>query len=294
VVIDTHVHLYPPEVNTDPEGWARFNRESHWARLATRVRKNGRPVQSFPTLEQLLAGMDGAGIGRAVLLGWYWEQAESCVRQNRFYAQCVRRHPDRLAAAVTIQPRAGTRHVEDELSWAQQEGFRAVGELSPHSQGYAIDDAAFEFVLRQAGTWKWPVNLHVTAPDARPYSGMVPTPLPDFVRLAEGFPGTDFILAHFGGAKQAGVGADCARPNIYFDSAAWPLSYGHEIWQRFPPGRVIFGSDFPLNSFPALDAEPSLRRLIEGVRSGSGLGPAEQAAVLGGTAKRWFSVNATI
>lgn len=51
--------------------------------------------------------MDRAGVERAVLLGWYWEQAETCVWQNRFYGRCVREHPDRLLAYATIHPGAG-------------------------------------------------------------------------------------------------------------------------------------------------------------------------------------------
>jgi hypothetical protein len=176
-------------------------------------------------------------------------------------------------------------------------------------------------MVRVAGDWRWPVNLHVTAPDARPYPGMVPTPLADFAALAGRFPQTVFVLAHFGGARSPNALADPKEqparwgqrappggrelefsgdsgavmgPNIYYDSAAAPLSYDSSIWRRMPPERVVFGSDFPLNVYPALDAEPNLRRFVEGVRRDSGLPAEELAAVLGGTAKRWFAVKATI
>ena len=294
MVIDAHVHLYPPEVNADPAGWAQRSGESHWAVLATRVRRNGRPVQAFPSVDELLKALDEAEVDRAVLQGWYWQHAETCVRQNSFYAECVRQHPDRLAAAVTVFPPAGDGHVRTELERAREAGFQGIGELSPHSQGYAIDHSAFSEMVRVAGDWRWPVNLHVTAPDARPYPGMVPTPLADFAALAGRFPQTVLVLAHLGGIEQDANGGVLEKPNIYFDSAAAPLSYDASIWRRMPPGRVLFGSDFPLNLYPGLDERPNLRRFVAGVRADSGLPPTELAAVLGGTAKRWFAVKATI
>jgi predicted TIM-barrel fold metal-dependent hydrolase len=61
-IIDAHVHLYPPEVNADPVNWARSAGESHWGALCTRRRKDGRAVQGFPSVAELLCDMDEAGI----------------------------------------------------------------------------------------------------------------------------------------------------------------------------------------------------------------------------------------
>ena len=67
-IIDAHVHLYPPEINRAPAAWAGVQGELHWSTLCTRVRKNGRPVQGFPGMDELLREMDAAGIERAVLV----------------------------------------------------------------------------------------------------------------------------------------------------------------------------------------------------------------------------------
>src|SRR5476649_815142 len=116
--IDGHVHLYPPEVNRDPAGWALAQGEKHWAVLCTRQR-SGRSVQAFPDVAGLLAAMDAAGVERAILLGWYWETPASCARQNRFYAECLRAHPGRLSAFATFHPAAGAAAVAEELRWAR-------------------------------------------------------------------------------------------------------------------------------------------------------------------------------
>ena len=179
-LIDAHVHLYPPDVNHDPAGWAAAQGEPHWAVLGTRRRRNGRPVQGFPGVDGLLRAMDAAGVAQAVLLGWYWERAENCAIQNRFYAACVRAHPDRLAAFATVQPRAGEAAVRAEILRAHAEGLIGLGELSPHAQGHAVDDSAFAAVLALAAELKLPVNLHVTDPAGRRYPGRVETPLEDF------------------------------------------------------------------------------------------------------------------
>ena len=63
--------------------------------------------------------------------------------------------------------------------------------------------------------------------------------------------------------------------NLYYDTAASPLLYERDIWGRFaaalPPGRVLFGSDYPLNVYPQLGAEPEMTRLIaEARQAGAG------------------------
>jgi predicted TIM-barrel fold metal-dependent hydrolase len=268
-VIDAHVHLYPPAISRDPSAWAAAADETHWATLATRRRASGAPVQTFPGVDELLREMDEADVERAVLLGWYWLKPESAAQQNRFYADCVRAHPQRFSAFATIHPAAGKNAVRAEMMRARDEGLVGLGELSPHSQGYSIDDAVFRDALELAAEFHWPVNLHVTCPDARAYPGHVPTPLGDFVRLAREFPATTFILAHWGGLlplrPEFADGVKTLR-NVFYDTAASPLLYDATVWSRFisvlGADCVLFGSDFPLNVYPRVDREPAMIRLL--------------------------------
>lgn len=276
-IIDSHVHLYPPELNRDPASWATQRGESHWATLCTRRRADGRPVQGFPSVDDLIREMDRASVERAVLLGWYWQKPETCVWQNRFYAQCVRAHPRRLVAYASLNPRAGHWPTLDEMHRVRDDGLVGIGELSPHSQGYSVDDSIFEEVLTLAGDWMMPVNLHVTDPDGRDYPGRVATPLEDFAKLAREFPKTRFVFAHWGGLLPLRDPAVAALPNVYYDTAASPLLYDAEIWSRFtaavPGSRVLFGSDYPLNLFPKVDAVPQMSGLIAEAKS-AGMGEA--------------------
>jgi len=283
-IIDSHVHLYPPEVNRDPAAWAAACGEKHWAELCTRRRKNGQRVQTFPNINELLRAMDKSGVARAVLLGWYWERPETCRMQNRFYAECVRAHPDRLSAFATIHPGAGHELTLGEMWLARDSGLVGFGELSPHSQGYGIDDQVFSAVLKRAGEYGMPVNLHVTDPASRPYPGRVDTPLADFLWMAREFPATNFILAHWGGGL-AWAPEAAALPNVWFDTAATPLLYGPEVWTKATVGRVLFGSDYPLVLYPKTDAAPGFVGLLNEARK-----TGANDAVLGGNAVRLFGL----
>lgn len=271
-IIDAHVHLYPPEVDADPAGWAEAMGERHWAVLCTRRRRDGRPVQTLPTIDQLLATMDVAGVDRAVLLGWYWERPETCSWQNRFYAECVRAQPDRLSAFAALHPGVGREATLAEIRRAHAEGLIGLGELSPQSQGFAVDDPAFHAALDLAGELGLPVNLHVTDPDSRPFPGKIETPADDFIALAQRHPSTHFILAHWGGMLPLRDSRFLSCGNVSYDTAASPLMYDAGVWPRLlsalGPQRILFGSDFPLNLYPRLDEKPGLIRFVGEAQQG--------------------------
>ena len=289
-IIDAHVHLYPPEVNLAPAAWAEAQGEPHWAMLCTRVRKNGQLVQGFPGVDELLRDMDAAGVERSVLLGWYWEKHDTCRLQNRFYAACIRTHPDRLSAFATVHPAAGVEVVKDEICRARGEGFCGLGELSPHSQGVAIEDPVWREMLVLAGELGLPVNLHVTESKGKIYPGKVATPLGDFVRMAQEFKATKFILAHWGARlpldPELGAAAK-ACGNLFYDTAASPLIYDRQVFREMIEAvgadRVLYGSDHPLNLYPQKSATPQIGALLEEMR-GVGLSEVELSAVAGKTA----------
>jgi predicted TIM-barrel fold metal-dependent hydrolase len=286
-VIDAHVHLYPPEAGREPIAWAAAHGEAHWAALCTRRRPDGdnggRPVQGFPSVDELLRDMDAAGVAKAVLLGWYWENQATGVIQNRFYAECVRAHPDRLAAFATLHPAAGRAALE-EIRRAAGEGLIGLGELSPHSQHFGIDDPVWQQILALAGELHLPVNLHVTDPASRRFPGRVDTPPGDFVQLAREFPQTTFILAHWGGgpAYAAELGA---LPNVYFDTAASPLLYAPAVVRQMltalPAGKVLYGSDYPLILYPKTETAPGFAGVLGELKTAGA-----SAEVLGGNAAR--------
>jgi predicted TIM-barrel fold metal-dependent hydrolase len=205
--------------------------------------------------------MDSAGVGRAVLLGWYWENHATCAEHNNFYLSCLKAYPTRFAAFATLHPAAGVAAL-DEVRRAAGEGFCGLGELSPHSQHVPLQDPVWRKVLALAGDLKLPVNLHVTDPHSKPYPGRVKTPLAAFRAWAKEFPQTNFILAHWGGGL-AFEGETLALPNVCFDTAASPLLYGPDVWAKAPAGRVLFGSDYPLVLYPRTGPVPEIAGMVK-------------------------------
>jgi uncharacterized protein len=298
VVVDAHVHLYPPEVNRDPAGWAAAHAEPRWAKMCARIRKTtGRPVQGFPSVDELLRDMDAAGVERAVLLGWYWERQESCVAQNRFYAECVRAHGDRLAAFATVQAGAGAEALA-EARRAHADGLCGLGELSPHSQGVPVEGELWQGLMTLAAELRLPVNLHVTEPESAAYPGRVETPLADFWTMARAWPQVRFILAHWGGRFWREAGGQGARwpDNVWVDTAATPLLYGDEarVWTHglaaAGPERVMWGTDYPLVLYPQQHDTATMDGFLK--ESRAKLPASEVCAVLGGTAARVIGLTA--
>jgi hypothetical protein len=247
-------------------------------------------------VDQLLHDMDDGRVDKAVLLGWYWEQPETCDWQNRFYADCVRAHPDRLAAFAAIHPSVGETAVREEIRRVHEAGFCGLGELSPHSQHAATDDPTLAIALDLAGELGLPVNFHVTDPRGKRYPGRVETPLDDFRHLARKHRGTTFILAHWGGGLpflEADAAVRSDLNNVFYDTAASPLLYDDGIWRTafdaISPGRVLFGTDYPLVLYPRSAAEPGWPGVMEEIEK-SGLNATEKERLLAGNAARLFGL----
>lgn len=305
MIIDAHTHLYPPEINANPSAWALAHNEPHFAQLCTRTRKNGQLVQAFPSLDEFLRTLDAAQIDRAILLGWYWQNPSSCALQNRFFAHCIRQHPDRLSAFASIHPGSST--ALDEIRRAHSEGLVGIGELSPHSTGTSTDSQTFTDILQLAAQLRLPLNIHVTDPNLPSYPGCIQTP--NLLPLVQQHPDNTFILAHWAARpwqNNTGASTNSTRgtaaeesssplaprssllpKNLYLDTAASPLLYPTETifpeaLQNFPPTRILWGSDFPLNLYPKLHPNPadSLRHFLTETKSILGNSP-HSPAILG-------------
>jgi len=290
-VVDAHTHAYPPEIFTDPAGWARARGEHHWAELVGPRADGKKSLQGFADRKTMLEAMDDAGVERCVLLGWYWENHETCVWHNAEMAQWLRANPDRFSAFASVQPLAGSAALED-LRRVRDAGFCGVGEVFPAAQGFAMNDAHWERVLAWAAEKKMPVNLHVTEPAGRDYPGRIDAPLRDYQNVARRHPQVDFIFAHWGGllpllALNPAVRADLK--NVYFDSSASPLLYDSRVYRQVADAvgaeKILFGSDYPLRVFPREQKEPDFARPVAEAKQ-SGLSQKELALVLGGNVRK--------
>ena len=284
MAFDAHIHLYPEEAYTDPASWAAPRGEHYW--LSCVAPHKGPVLQAWANLDRLLADMDRAGVEKSIILGWYWENPDTCLENTRWQIEWIARHPDRLIAYAPFNAKGGNSALES-LRRAFDNGISGIGELNPPAQGFSYDNPIFEKALELAAECRKPVNVHVTDPLSRDYPGKIETPFDSLRAMAVKHSETTFIFAHLAGMMRL----DELRrlPNALVDTAAVPLLYPPEIYRqaidRIGIDRILFGTDYPLRVFPKRQKDPDFSLHIESIEQ-SGLAPREVQRILADNFKR--------
>lgn len=270
MIIDSHIHLYPRSVFENPRAWASARNEPHW--LSCVAPEEGKSVQGWADVEQLITDMDEAAIDKAVMLGWYWENQASCDEQNEWYRNWMHEYPERLLGFAIVNPLAGDAAL-DAVKRAKEDGFVGLGEFLPQVQGFDLKHPDWLKVVELATELSMPINIHVTEPVGHHYAGKVKTPLEDYQWLVERFPETTFVLAHWGGLLpfyEMNATIRKAFKNVYYDTAASPLIYDSRIYEAvirtIGPERILFGTDYPLLVTPRKTRTPSFLPILNALK----------------------------
>ncbi|HRE82568.1 MAG TPA: amidohydrolase family protein [Opitutaceae bacterium] len=294
MIVDSHIHMYPPEVFSDPLAWGARHREPWWTFCVAPPHQP--TLQGWATVDTLLRDMDTAGVDHAVMLGWYWEHQETAELQNSWFIDWVKQHPDRLSGFASVVAGSGQRGL-DATRRALDSGLRGLGELLPQAQGFSFKDESWAALMALAKEYGVATNLHVTDPLAiTPGSCVKATPLEPYIDLVKDFPDNLFIFAHWGGGIPFYELNRRLRPllkNVYYDTAASPLLYDPKVYAQvcdlIGPERILFGTDYPLLTHPRLTQTPEFVRDLEEARS-SGLSKTQLELVLGENARRLFKL----
>ncbi|MDQ8194227.1 amidohydrolase family protein [Coraliomargarita sp. SDUM461004] len=293
MIIDCHTHAYPIEIVTNPRKWALTHNELHWANL---VAPTDRPsIQGWSNLDSMLTTMDSAGVDKAVLLAWYWEHESTCRWHNAAIAEWIQAAPERLIAFAAITPNS---NVIDQLETAKALGFRGVGELHLGVQKFDAANPHWQAMANWCVDNDWPINCHATETAGHDHPGSIPTPLQEFVRMAEATPALKLILAHWGGGLAFFEQNPRLRKrlrNVYYDTAASPLLYEMRVFRQMIElvgiDKLLFGSDYPLRLYPQSQKTPEMIRYIEHIRESAGLNAVELAKLLGDNCKRMLKLD---
>lgn len=270
-IIDCHTHAYPKEVIADPLKWADTHKELHWKELVVSTPQK-QSLQGWADVEEFIQAMEAAGVDKAVLLGWYWENIETCELQNKWHVQWVNRYPKRFIPFAPVQPLSNKNL--DTLKKAYDRGVvKGIGEVHPGVQGFSLRDKKWLKIVEWAIEKHLPINLHVTEPVGHNYKGKVATPLEDYVWLAQTYPEAKFILAHWGGLLlfyELNPWCKKALKNVYYDTSASPLLYEDKIFkiavEAVGPDKILYGSDFPLKIYPKRQGQPNFKDFIEAIQ----------------------------
>jgi L-fuconolactonase len=243
------------------------------------------PVSDVP-LEVFREYMAEHGVARGVLVQPLYPGED-----NSYVADCAAASPERLAAVCVVDPRSG--EAADCLEyWVSQRGCKGL-RLRPRvpAEEACFGDAA-TFPL-----WERAQSLHVAV---SLLAG--PQHLPAIAAVAERFPGVPVVLDHMGhAAVQEGVRSEAFQlllslarfPRVYIKLSGFyylsrqPYPYGdcaepvRALVDRFGPGRLMWGSDFPHVLLKA-----GYQRTLQVIeRCCPFLGAAELKSIMGETAR---------
>lgn len=266
MIVDAHAHAFEAIRGATRDGPTASGRDGT-------ARVGGRMVQAVPAsfartsfpVASLLASLDGAGVGRAVLL-----QGPFYGEQNAYVAEACRAHPDRLVGLAHLDPwSADARDAFERIERA--DAFRGVklecseptGLLGLHP-GHRLDEPGLAWLWNRLERSGRILTLDLGRPGTSSYQT-------DAVRtIAAAHPGLRIVVCHLG-QPAAGVFADRQlrhaweeqlalgwMANVWFDTAALPAYYPGEAFpwpsagrtlrrslDLVGPGKLLWGTDAP-------------------------------------------------
>ena len=168
--IDSHTHFYPEFVAARPVEWAHSAGENYWALLVGKRPDGRKSLQGFPSEKKFLCDMDKAGVERAIIQGWYWQNSGTCEMMNYEISKFVKAHPDRLSAFISIQPANAERSIEA-VKRARDDGFCGIGEIRDGVQQFGFLSPQFDDICAAAAECELPICVHITESSERKYLG---------------------------------------------------------------------------------------------------------------------------
>jgi uncharacterized protein len=245
MIIDVHTHIFPPDVIDRREMFAK--RDSSFDFIY------GNPKSKMVTYEALVEEMDVAGVDISVVCGFPWRSIDMCRQHNTYMMEAVTAFPERLIGLATVNPVAG-KACDTELERAFGGGLKGVGEISADAQGFRLDDPAtsgrIAGAVEEAGLF---MLLHANEDVGHFYPGKTPTTPTSVYKFLEKFGEVTTVLAHWGGGLcfyELMPEVAKVTSSVYYDTAASPFLYRPDVYrvavEIVGPGRILFGTDYPL------------------------------------------------
>lgn len=274
MIVDSHLHVW----SSDPEAYP-------WQPLLAHVPP---PTYAAP-VERLIADMARAKVGKAILV-----QPSVYGRDHSYLINCVKAAPDHFIGVGLVDLRSPTPREDflDLVAKGLDRGLRLntiqrgdVTRLAGPDYRGLFDTAeemrvsvAFQMDIEQAPVIARLAEQHRALPLIVDYLG------PEIHARNDATPYLDLLAAH---------------PNIYFKllctaedtKTAYPfpdvVAFYRAVLARFGAQRLMYGSDYPGAANIC-----AYEKLIQWGEDFPGLGTADRALVMGGTAARLFGISA--
>ena len=250
----------------------------------------GDPTARMASAEDLIASMDAAGVDRSVAAGFWWRDG-ALAEEHASYLLEAAAGDGRLIPFVPADLAAPD--ARERLAALAERGARGLGEVRPGNQpSAAAGDDVSALLAYASGELGLALLVHCSEQPGHQYpgksGGYTPGALWELIEACSA-PNTRVIAAHWGGglpfyALMPEVRAALAEGRVAFDSAASPLLYAPEVFERVADlvggDLALWGSDFPLRD------QAADRAAVEAAVGDE----AQRAAVLGGNAARFLGL----
>ncbi|MDR1514538.1 MAG: amidohydrolase family protein [Synergistaceae bacterium] len=248
MIVDTHVHVYPPEVR---ENWRSIAlREPCFGDEVT-----GR-VHRWASADDVLAAMEADGVDESWICGFAFTDLGLCRLCNDYVLECAESSEGKLKPIIAVPPLA--RGACDEIARCAELGAIGVGELLPDGQRFRVEDIdetwRFAAECHERGLF---VLLHVAEPVGRNYPGKGKSGPREAYLFAQNHPELCIVMAHCGGGLflyEQMPDARVTLQNVWYDTAAAPFVYNSSILNSVIASgtseKFLYGSDFPILRLP--------------------------------------------
>ncbi len=245
-IIDTHVHVTPPQIIKNEERYCQ--KDEYFDLLCSN------PKNEFVTYDELAKKMEEEIVDRAVIFGFAFEKQELCREVNDYVIAAVNEHPDKFIGFCVVNP--GEEGALKELQRCKNNGIQGIGELFPAGQKFDLSSKKdMEPICRFARRSQWPILIHLNEPVGHDYAGKTDITLEEGSDLANNFPENEFIFAHWGGGLpffELMPELKDSLSNIYYDTAASPFLYKENIYNVMKEinilDKILLATDYPLLS----------------------------------------------
>lgn len=245
MIVDFHVHLFPPEYREERNRC--FDGEPAFEALYKD------PGSRMVGTEELIRSMDESGVDLSVVFGFPWQDPKKIKFHNDFILDAVKQHPSRLKGFCCFD--LSYPDAEKEVERCIEAGVSGVGELASYID--YLDDACLkrlEPVMALCRENQLPLLFHANEPVGHQYPGKANQAIIDAYRLIKRFPDNTIVLAHWGGGlffyTLLKKEVKSLMTNVYFDTAASPYLYERSIYKKATDfiglDKILFGSDYPL------------------------------------------------